>query len=278
VTILVVFLAAGILASVVNLATYPMATGVGASGAIFGVFGLLLASAIWSVRHRSNLTIPLIAVNRLAPAAILFVVYNFVNDNLGSAAELTGLLTGLVCGAFLARGVWERKAPARRAAYAMAATLVIAVLGALPLRGITDVKPEIERTLAAEDRTAGTYQQAAEKFRRNRMTAEALAQVIDRTIIPELKVTDERLKALEGVPKEHEPLVANAEEYVRLRSASWRLRAEWLRKAGREALRGTESAQYRANSKTIAQAEESERAALDVLAKIRPASESRISN
>lgn len=278
VIVVVVFLAAGILASLVNLATYPMATGVGASGAIFGLYGLLIATAIWTVRHPSTLTIPPIAVKAIAPAAGLFVIYNFVNDSLGSAAELTGLLTGLVCGTFLAKGVWDRKPAARPAAYAMAATMVMAVLGALPLRGITDVKPELERTVAAEDRTAGTYQQAAEKFRRNKMTADALAQVIDRTIIPELNVTDARLKALEGVPKEHEPLVANAEEYVRLRSASWRLRSEWLRKAGREASRGTESAQYRANSKTIAQAEQSERAALDVLARIRPASESRISN
>jgi hypothetical protein len=148
------------------------------------------------------------------------------------------------------------------------AAAAILVVCAIPLRGITDVKPELQRTVAAEARIAETYQHAAERFRRNRMTAEALASLIDGTIIPELQVTDARLKALEAVPREHQPLVADAEEYVRLRSESWRLRSEWLRKAGRLPQRGTESALYRTNSKTIAQAEERERAALDVLARI----------
>ena len=81
-------------------------------------------------------------------------------------------------------------------------------------------------------------------------------------------MTDARLKALDAVPPEHQPLVATAEEYVRLRSESWRLRSEWLKKAGRLPQRGTEAVLYRTNSKTIAQAEERERAALDALARI----------
>jgi len=40
-------------------------------------------------------------------APFFFLTYNFANDSLGSAAELTGLLTGLVCGSFLAKGVVE---------------------------------------------------------------------------------------------------------------------------------------------------------------------------
>ena len=117
---------------------------------------------------------------------------------------------------------------------------------------------------------AGEYQKAAERFRSDRMTAEALALLIDRTIIPELQVTGARLKALDGVPEEHQPLVANAEEYVRLRSESWRLRSEWLRKAEPGAAAGNRSALYRANNRTIARAAETERAALEALERSRP--------
>ena len=152
----------------------------------------------------------------------------------------------------------------------MAAAVVIAVLFVIPLRGITDVKPELERTVADEDRLAGVYQEAADRFRSGRMPAEALALLIDRTIIPELQVTAARLKALVGVPKEQQPLVANAGEYVRLRSESWRLRSEWLLKAGMVPRRGAEAAQYKANSRTIARAEETERAALEALERSRP--------
>jgi len=251
VIVVAVFLTAGVFASLVNLITHPMAMSIGASGAIFGLYGLLAASSIWGMRHRSDVTMPLRAATRLVPGAVVFILYNLANDSVGTAGEFTGLFVG-------------------RVAHVMAAAVVMAVSAAIPLRGVTDVKPEIKRTVAAEDRMAVAYQKAAERFKSGGMTAEALALLIDGTIIPELQVTDARLKALVGVPEEHQPLVANAEEYVRLRSESWRLRSEWLRKAGRAPVRGSESAQHKANGRTIARAEETQRAALAALGKIRP--------
>jgi membrane associated rhomboid family serine protease len=273
--VMAVFLTAGVFASLVNLITDPMGMSFGASGAIFGLYGLLLASSIWGMRHRSSVTIPLRAVNRLAPAAVVFLLYNLASDSLGTAAELTGLFVGLVCGAFLTRGVTERKPGALRVAHVVAAAAVMAVVSAIPLRGVTDVKPELERTIAAEDRMAGAYKKASERFKSGATTAEALALLIDRTIIPELRVTDARLKALAGVPEEHQPLVASAEEYVRLRSESWRLRSEWLHTADIAPRRGSEAAQHRANNRTIGKAEEKQRAALDALERIRSAEAAR---
>jgi membrane associated rhomboid family serine protease len=270
VIVVAVFLTAGVFASLVNLITHPMAMSIGASGAIFGLYGLLAASSIWGMRHRSDVTMPLRAATRLVPGAVVFILYNLANDSVGTAGEFTGLFVGLVFGTILTRGVSDRKPAARRVAHVMAAAVVMAVSAAIPLRGVTDVKPEIKRTVAAEDRMAVAYQKAAERFKSGGMTAEALALLIDGTIIPELQVTDARLKALVGVPEEHQPLVANAEEYVRLRSESWRLRSEWLRKAGRAPVRGSESAQHKANGRTIARAEETQRAALAALGKIRP--------
>jgi hypothetical protein len=266
-----VFLMAGVLASLVHLTTHPMGASAGASGAVFGLYGLLLAASIWGMRHRSDVRIPLIAAKRLAPAAAVFIVYNLANDSVGGAAELTGFLAGLVCGAVLARGVSDRKPAARRVAHLTAAAAVAAVIFAVPLRGVTDVEPELERAVAAEDRMAGEYRQAADRFSSDQMTAEALALLIDRTIIFELGVTGARLQALAGAPEEHQRLVAHAEEYVRLRSESWRLRSEWLRKAGLAPRQGAEAAQYRANNRTIARAEETERAALEALERSRPA-------
>jgi hypothetical protein len=100
------------------------------------------------------------------------------------------------------------------------------------------------------------------------MTANALASLIDKTIVPELQVSEARLKALTGVPESHQSLVADADEYIKLRLESWRLRSEWLRKAGKLPRRGSETAQHRANNRLIAEAEVTERAALEVLQKI----------
>ena len=47
-----VFAAAAMLAGLVNLSAYPMGTTTGASGAIFGLYGLLLASMVRSLRAR----------------------------------------------------------------------------------------------------------------------------------------------------------------------------------------------------------------------------------
>lgn len=138
-----VYVAAGVFASLVNLSAYPLTVSIGASGAVFGLYGLLLASSIWGLLHRSILTIPLMAVKRLIPAAAVFIFYNVSNDGLGIDAELAGLATGFVCGLFLARGVSDGQPSARHVAAAIAAAAVVAIALAVPLRGITDVRPEI---------------------------------------------------------------------------------------------------------------------------------------
>jgi hypothetical protein len=284
-TFAAVYLAAGVFASLVSLTLFPMAVSSGAAGAIFGLYGLLLASSIWGLLHRSDVTIPLAAVKRLAPAAGLFILFNVAGDGVGATAGLTGLVAGIVCGLVLARGVSGGKPAARRVAVTMAAAVAIAVASAVVLRGVTDVRPEIERVVAVEDHTASVYRTAVERFRNGRITAAALGGMIDETIVPELHAADSRLKAVHGVPQEQQPLVADAEDYFRLRLESWRLRAEGLRKTNmltpradaREepvsnaSWRLRAEAQHRTSLLTLGKAEGMERESLEALHKITPA-------
>ena len=258
VTFATTYVAAGILASVISLwTTSPMSVSLGASGAIFGIYGLLLASLLWGVFSRPAVSIPLMTVKRIAATAGVFFLYNLLTDDLGTASELAGLATGFVGGLVVARGVTREKPPVRRSAFAMAAAIVIAVLCAIPVRGIADVRPEIAQIAAVEERTAGTYDAAVAKFRHRRITAEALVEVIDRTIMPELQAARARLKALRGVPREQVPLVTAAETYFELREQSWRRRAEGL---------------LRSNMDKLREAEQSERAALEAFESMRTAS------
>ncbi len=247
-----VYVSAGVFASLVRLSASPVDVSVGASGAIFGMYGLLLASAIWSLFHRSTVTIPLRTARRLIPAAAVFLLYN----GLQSRPDHVGFLVGFACGLVLARGISDRKPAVRRVAVAMGATAVIAIAAAVPLRGVTDARPEMARVVSVEDRTAGAYETARGRFTLGRITAEKLIELIDRTIMPELQEARARLKALDGVPDVHQPLVAHAEEYLRLRDESWRLRADGLRKL---------------NLLTLRKADDSERAALQIMKKLRPA-------
>ena len=251
-----VYVSAGVFASLVRLSASPVDVSVGASGAVFGVYGLLLASAIWSLSRRSPITIPLRAAKRLIPAAAVFLLYN----GLQSRPDHVGFLVGFACGLVLARGLSDRKPAARRVAVAIGATAVIAIAAAVPLSGVTDARPEMARVVSVEDRTAGVYETARGRFTLGRITAEKLIELIDRTIMPELQQASARLKTLDGVPDVHQPLVAHAEEYLRLRDESWRLRADGLRKT---------------NVLTLRKADDRERAALQIIKKLRPADQQR---
>jgi hypothetical protein len=166
-----------------------------------------------------------------------------------STAALNGFVLGFISGLVLAWGVSEQKTPAIRSAGALAATLVIVIAAAVPLRGFTDVKPEIALVLAVEDRTTAAYDRAVKQFQLGALDAESLAKVIDTSVLPELLAVSARIKSLERVPAEHKPLVDKAEEYLRVRAESWRLRAHGLRQH---------------EMPTVQRADRTARAALDV--------------
>ena len=250
-----VYFASGVFASLGSLSADPMTVSVGASGAIFGACGLLAAATIWGLLSRSPLTIPLAAARRLAPGVAVFFLYTAATGGLGNAAVLNGFVMGFACGLLVAKGFGERKPPALRSAAALASALVIAIVSAFTMRGFTDVKPEIERIMAVETRTSGLYEKAVEQFRLGGMNADALAQIIDRTILPELQAAHARLSALDRVPAEHRSMVAGAVEYLRLRGESWKLRADGLHKG---------------SMPTLQKADRTERASLDVLEGVRP--------
>ena len=307
-----VYLSAGVFAGLINLSSHPVAVTTGASGAIFGLYGLLFASLIWQLfqRRREDLapeadenaessvpssnvgdnasefrardarvTIPLMVMKRLGYGAALFIVYNAVNG-LAHAPEFSGLAVGLAYGLVFARRVSDKEPNARHVGAAIVATAVMAVVCAMPLRHIADVTPEIARVLATEARTAAAYLTAYDAFKRQRMAAEALAQLAERSIVPELQAADVRLKALANVPPEHQPLVTDAREYLRLRCASWRARADAIRRTNadpREAPKGTTDAsrrllgeaRFRSNMAAMGKAEGAERASLEAFQRIR---------
>ena len=286
-----VYLSAGAFTGLVNLSAHPVAVSVAASGAIFGLYGLLLASLIWQVLERRRdhpqteadegvapgVTMPLSVMKRLSVGAAGFLVYSALGG-FAHVAEFTGLLIGLMYGLVLARRVSEKAPGTRLVACAMVATGAIAAACAIPLRNIADVKPEIARVLATEERTAAAYQAGLDAFTRGRMTAEALAQLAEGTIMPELQAADARMNALENVPPEHRPLVADAREYLRLRSTSWRARADAIRRTYTDPRRAPEGAasrrlqaevRFRSNMAAMGNAEGAERASLAAFQRIR---------
>lgn len=249
------YLGAGVLAGLVTLAEHPLAVHAGAVGPILGIYGLLIVVAAAAAIQRWTVAVPLSAAKSFAPGAVVLFVYA-IAVGIDLSAVMVALAAGGACGLIATVRVGDDKPPTWRIAAAAVAVAVAAVIVAYPLHPVIDVRPEVERVVASEDRTAESYRTAVDRFRRGRVPIEALTRLIDRTIVPELETTDRRLRALTGVAPEHEALLADAERYVQLRSQSWRLRSQGLRTT---------------DMAMLGKAEGTQRAALDALDRVRHA-------
>jgi membrane associated rhomboid family serine protease len=131
-TLLFLYVAAGVLASLTSIAWDPSLSSVGASGAIFGVFGAFLA-----VLRRQRRQIPAVIVRKHWISTLAFVLFNLISGaiqpGIDNAAHVGGLLSGFVLGYIFARpldGEVRRHFPVNRslAAAAFIATIVFAAI------------------------------------------------------------------------------------------------------------------------------------------------------
>ena len=131
---LLVYLATALCGSVASLHFAGQSSvSVGASGAVFGVLGALLATS-WQYRHR----LPPHDSRRLWAGLGLFVVYSlvhgFTQPNVDNAAHVAGLVAGLVLGLLL-KGCFDHDAATglrtRHAGLATAGTVAAVVYGVM---------------------------------------------------------------------------------------------------------------------------------------------------
>jgi len=246
------YLAAGIFTGLVNISSRPVVVTLSGTGALFGLYGLLVALLAWQAVGRrihtraatdvvsdedvvseeavpASATIPLIAIKRLGAVGVMFGFYSLITGSMTSA-ELTGFAVGLLYGLTIGWRVADRMPDTRLIGATAAGALAAAVVALMPLRNIADVAPEITRVVSTEERTTTKYRAASDAFKKGKISAETLAQLADRTIVPELQAVDARLSALKNVPAEHVDIVAAAREYLQLRTKSWRARAEVVRR------------------------------------------------
>lgn len=230
------YVCAGFAAALMDLSITPDAVTAGSSGAVFGVHGVLAAVLLRGCLRPSPFSIPLATGARLMPVVAVFTIYHVAIDGFGLAAR-AGLFTGFVVGTLVTKGLADRKPALPRLAGVTAATCVIVAIAALPLKGVTDVRPEIQLLVALEERTAAAYDAAVDGFRTGRVAAKSLTELIEGKIRPEIDAARDRWTALKRVPAAHAPLLLAANDYLRLRDESWRLRAEALARSNMGLLR-----------------------------------------
>jgi rhomboid protease GluP len=254
-TFATIFIASGALASIMATAAAPMSVYVGAAGAVCGLYGLLLATLLRGMLPGTVLHVSVPILKALAPMAAIFAAYCVVTGEPLISAK-AGLCAGFVGGIVLTRSVPDPRARLRRFAVLGAATAIIVLMSAMGLRAVADIRPAIAEVIAHEERAATDYDAAVLRFRKGGITTRDLAQTIDTAITPRLLRDSERFKTLADVPDEHALVVAETQEYLRLRHVSWRTRSDALHKGDLRKLR---------------QADKEEHAALEAFARLRAA-------
>jgi rhomboid protease GluP len=250
-------------ASIVSLWIDPLRISTGASGAVLGVYGLLLATAIRVFIKSRDALIPLEVARPLAPVALVFMLYSMVAPGMLMKAEGAAFIVGAILGIVLTKDIAKRTPRLRLIGRVMAATALVTMACAFSLRGIDDGRLEVAAVTAIEERTSRKYEADVDRYNEGGLSAEQLIKMIESTIVPELEAAQQRISLLDRVPAEQKESIGYTNQYLELRQASWRLRIDGLRQ--RSILEARQKGRHRsgpANNQKPAQLLEASSAAL----------------
>jgi rhomboid protease GluP len=189
----VVYLFAGVAGGFASMLWNPQAISVGASGAVFGVFGALLA---YITMRRG--AIPPEVMNRLRVSTSVFVTYSlfygFAQTGIDNAAHLGGLAGGFVMGLIAARPLDpqpRRAGNARRALFAalLAGVLLPAAAWLMPdtariYRQAIDLQNQIEAFTTEEKRLSSAFQSIVDQTRTAKLSDDDALKEMRTKILP----------------------------------------------------------------------------------------------
>jgi membrane associated rhomboid family serine protease len=265
------YLGAGLLFGVLSALLHPLAVTGGGSASVFAIYGMFGAMLFAGMATRSPFTVPATTLLKIAPPAGLFLLYSFSAGHAG-LIELSGLAVGLAYGFMLAKPAMSEATSAsiepelklveepkqeqpqpvmsaamlKRTVSITAAIVIVVIAAGIPMRGVIDVRPEIARIAELEDKTAAAYDTAVHQFTNGQLTLKELVAVIDHMILPELRAAQSRVQQLQHVPREQSKLVAEADQYFKLREESWQARAAGLRRASLKGMRSPDDTEREA--------------------------------
>jgi len=227
---LVLYLVAGLGGGAASLWWHPATVSAGASGAIFGLYGALLA---FLLRNRNSMSREVLAP--LQKGAVLFVgynlVYGLVRPDVDLSAHLGGLLAGFVLGLFLVQPV-SQAAPDGRggrifAAAGLGIALVITTVVALPTPD--DLQAEVKRMSAVEDKSLALYNTSLKQWKSDQLTGQQFADILEQQVLPKWRAERDSLAKLKRLSGKQKQLASLLVQYMSLREESWSLLADGVR-------------------------------------------------
>lgn len=218
---IVTYLLAGLCGSLLSMVAHPFTVSAGASGAIFGIYGALIA---YLLRHRGS--VPKMALAALQKTAITFVAFNVIYGlrakGIDMAAHMGGLVGGAAAGVAVASPL--RDPSTRRLAVAARTGIVglgIIALGLACLPKMADLSAEIEALQPVEARAIATYNDALKKAARHEIADEELGRIIEERVLPPWRGFQRRFAHRARVAPQQRALADELTRYVAAREEAW---------------------------------------------------------
>jgi rhomboid protease GluP len=247
---LVLYLLAGLLGSVASVAWNPFVVSAGASGAIFGLYGGLLA---FLVRHRDA---PRQAfLTALRSNTLAFVGYNlvfgFIVQGIDMAAHLGGLAGGFVCGLALTSSSTLASRTRSRVRSALVGVVGLALILGLTTRlpRAEDVEATLQHFASLDTTTLETFNRAITQLQQGKVTEAEVARILEQEMLPPWRAQREalqRLATLSRLPTRQHQLVATFVEYMTARQEGWELLQAGLRQQDPRVLKNANEKQRQA--------------------------------
>lgn len=235
----VLYLVSGLCGSVASLLWNPTAAGVGASGAIFGLFGAMLGLL---VRHQGS--IPPQLVVPLRNSGLLFLVVNLVFglsvSLVDNAAHLGGFFGGLICGVLMGRKFVGEAAAKRGLGNALVVAFGIAVVagGAAAARefygDVPSAAHELEHFITVEKQTIDKINAMAKRDDAWEVSDKQVVDFYEQEALPDWRASRQRLEKVERVPALWRRRIDLYLDYMKLREESWELFASYRRTSDEE--------------------------------------------
>jgi hypothetical protein len=221
-------------ASLVSVSANPLLLSAGASGAVFGVFGALLAIVL-----RQRAVLPRAFVTGLGRETLLViginVVYTFSAKGVDVAGHFGGLGAGLLYGLLLASpaALDPRSAGAARRAGALVTLLAAgAAVGAgVFLAGGEGraTQDALDAVHQAEKAAVEAYNAAGRRAKAGEIDDKGFGQAVERDGVPHLERALQKIREVRGRRGIVEDRRAKMEEYLVARLSAWKALAAALR-------------------------------------------------
>lgn len=224
---LALYVLAGLLGSVASVAWNPFVISAGASGAIFGLIGGLLAFLVWYRDMQQHAFLAALRTNTLAFLGFN-LIYGFIQPGIDMAAHLGGLAGGFGCGLALMSALTLASRPRRRMRSG-----VVGLVGLGLILGLTtllpraeDVEARLQQFASLDTTTLETFNRTITQLQQGKVSEAEVARVLAQEVLPPWRTQREalqRLATLPRLPTRQKRLVTTLVEYMTARQEGWEL-------------------------------------------------------